>query len=123
MAKKRSESRIKTKSIRVRVTPEEKLILEKLAAEFAVSCGELVRTLIRSAIPESKADLIAVEQLAATRADLGRIGGLLKGWLAGSFERQPPGLQTRDEVVNLLRQIKASQKAVVDVAQRVVKSK
>ena len=116
-----SESRKKTKLIQVRVTPEEKVRLKARAAEFGVSVGELCRRTIFSSTPKSLTDQKAYLELAAMRADLGRVGGLLKGYLAGSFERSPPGLQTRDEVVALLCQIEASQRGVVAVAKRVGK--
>lgn len=119
----RSESRKKTKTIQVRATPDEKTELKARASEFGVSVGELCRKAIFSSIPTSKADMLAVGELAALRADLGRLGGLLKGFLAGSFERQPPGLQTRDVVVKLLHEIEASQRKAVEVAQKVGKAK
>jgi len=118
-----SESRKKTKLIQVRATPDEKVVLKDRALEFGVSVGELCRQAIFGSKPKSLADQNAIQELATLRADLGRLGGLLKGWLAGSFQQQPPAIKTRDDVVKLLRQIEESQKSVVEVAQRIGKSK
>ena len=108
-----SESRQKTELIQVRATPIEKAKLKLRAAAFGISMGELCRQAIFGAIPKSKTDQEARRELAATRADLGRLGGLLKGWLAGAFEQGVPVLQTHTHVVKLLRDIEATQQRVV----------
>lgn len=118
---KRSESRKKTQLIQVRATPEEKADLKARAAEFCVSVGELCRRALFGAVPKSNTDQNAISELAATRADLGRLGGLLKGWLAGSFNQPAPALGTQGEVRRLLREIEAAQKVVVEAALRVAK--
>ena len=82
----RSESRQKTETIGVRCTPEEKAALKARADAFGISVGALCRDTIFGAKPKSKTDQNAIDELALTRADLGRLGGLLKGWLAGVFE-------------------------------------
>jgi len=115
----RSESRIKTKLIQVRVSPEEKLQLKARAADFGVSVGELCRRSIFSAVPKSVADQNAIQELAALRADLGRMGGLFKGWLAGSFSQPAPTLTTSGDVIRLRREIEATQKLVVDAVNKV----
>jgi hypothetical protein len=115
----RSESRKKTKLIQVRVTPEEKVQLKTRAADFGVSVGELCRRSIFSAVPKSLADQNAIQELAALRADLGRMGGLFKGWLAGSFPQPVPSLKTSGDVIRLRRGIEATQKLVVDAVNRV----
>lgn len=110
---KRSESRIKITSIGVRVKPEEKERFQKRAAAFGISAAELCRQLILNSTPKSKADQDAIVELAVTRADLGRLGGLLKGWLSGTFPQGSPNLQTHADVVKLLREIEDAQKKVV----------
>lgn len=116
---KRSESRKKTELIQVRATPQEKSDLKERAAQFRVSVGELCRRAIFGTVPKSHVDQAAITELAAMRADLGRLGGLLKGWLAGSFDRPAPSLKSHSDVVQLLREIEAAQKKVVEAAQRV----
>src|SRR5476649_1987179 len=79
--KPRSENRVKTELIQVRATPDEKAMLKTRAAAFGISVGELCRQTIFGAKPKSLVDQQAIQALADARADLGRIGGLLKGWL------------------------------------------
>ena len=117
----RSEKRQKTKLVQVRCTPEEKLSLKERSAAFGVSVGELCRQAIFRSIPKSKADQSAIQELAVARADLGRLGGLFKGWLAGSFEQSPPGPQTHAEVAALIRKIESSQQAVLDAVKGISK--
>jgi len=115
----RSESRKKTKLVQVRCTPDEKVELKARAAEFRMSVGELCRRAIFGAIPKSKTDQNAIQELSVLRADLGRLGGLLKGWLAGSFSQASPSLKTHSDVVRLLREIEAAQKQVVGAVHKV----
>jgi hypothetical protein len=110
MTGRRSESRKKTELIQVRATPEEKAFLQARAAAFGVSVGELCRRVIFGAIPKSRVDQNAIQEIATTRADLGRLGGLLKGWLMGSFPRSPkPDVE---QVRALLKELEVSQAAV-----------
>lgn len=114
----RSESRQKTELIQVRATPEEKELLKKRAAVFGVSMGELCRQSIFGARPKSRVDQDAIQELAATRADMGRLGGLLKGWLAGSFPAAP-GPEV-ERVRALLKQLEASQATVIACVKHLV---
>lgn len=115
----RSESRQKTELIQVRATPEEKEQLKARAAAFGVSMGELCRRTIFGTQPKSRVDQDAIQELAATRADLGRLGGLLKGWLAGSFPTAPrPSIE---QVRTLLKQLETSQATVIATVKRVVR--
>jgi plasmid stability protein len=114
-----SESRNKTLTIGVRATPDEKKKLQSRAAAFGISMGELVRESLFNSMPKSKTDQSAISELAITRADLGRLGGLLKGWLAGTFPQGVPAPQTQPDVVKLLRQIEAAQKQVLEAVSKV----
>jgi len=109
----RSESRQKTEMIQVRCTPEEKEMLRDRAIAFGCSMGELCRETIFRTRPKSKMDQQAVLELAQARADLGRLGGLFKGWLAGSFEVGQPGPKTKEEIKRLLAQIEETQLSVL----------
>ncbi len=115
----RSESRKKIAHIQVRATPEEKELLRARAAAFGISMGELCRQTIFNATPRSKTDQFAINSLDTTRADLGRLGGLLKGWLSASFEKPVPDIQTGDDVVALLRRIEATQARVLEAVKKV----
>lgn len=109
----RSESRQKTELVQVRCTPDEKAQLKGRAAVFGISVGELCRQAIFNAVPKSKTDLNAIKELAATRADLGRLGGLFSGWLKGAFEEvAPPGPKTTAEIGRILREIDATKNKV-----------
>lgn len=112
----RSESRKKIKTIGVRCTPEEKAALKARADAFGISVGALCRDTIFGAKPKSKTDQNAIDELAATRADLGRLGGLLKGWLAGVFEEVgPPSVQSVPSVMALLHEVQEAQKKALSV--------
>lgn len=115
----RSESRKKTKLIQVRATPQEKAELKARADQFGISVGELCRRTIFDAIPKSLTDQTSIHELAALRADLGRMGGLFKGWLSGSFSQPAPSLKSHSDVVKLLREIETAQKKVVEAANKV----
>ena len=109
-----SESRQKTELIQVRCTPQEKAQLKQRADAFAVSVGALTRDTIFATKVFARTDQLAIAELAATRADLGRLGGLLKGWLAGSFPHSP--MPQPAEIRGLLKQIEAAQEKVVSAA-------
>lgn len=113
-----SESRKKTLTLQVRATPEEKSMLKARAAAFGISVGELVRQTIFSTKPKSKTDLTAIQELAVTRADLGRVGGLLKGWLAGSFPDSPSPDQIK--IRALLHKIEIAQADVLAAVKKLV---
>ncbi len=112
-----SEKRQKTELIQVRATPDEKRQLQKRAAAFDVSVGELVRQIIFGATPKAKVDQQAILELAEMRADLGRLGGLLKGWLGGSFPDAPA--PDKKQVRDLLHEIQKVESNVLDAVKRV----
>lgn len=116
---KRSESRQKITTIGVRCTPAEKDLLKHRAEAFDVSVGELCREAIFRSIPKSKTDQNAIGELATTRADLGRLGGLLKFWLSGDSAQPAPVPKTKTDVVKLLREVEAAQKLVVESVKKV----
>lgn len=114
-----SESRKMTVTIQVRATYGEKLLLKERAAAFGISIGELVRQTIFKAKPQAKTDLMAIQVLAASRADLGRVGGLLKGWLGGSFKDSPSPDQAL--VRELLHKIETAQAEVLEAVKLLVR--
>lgn len=111
-----STSRIKNKTIQVRATEEEKARLKARAEVFGISVGELCRQTIFGATPKSRADQVAIQALAMARSDLGKLGGLLKGWMGGAFPSSPAA--ERNEVRALLNKIEAAQRVVVTMAQK-----
>ena len=113
-----SESRKMTVTIQVRATPTEKATLKARADAFGISIGELVRQTIFKTKPQSKTDLTAIHALAATRADLGRLGGMLKGWLGGAFPNSPSPDQMPTR--SLLHKIEIAQAEVLEAVKKLV---
>ena len=113
-----SENRKMTVTIQVRSTPTEKALLKARANAFGISVGELVRETIFRTTPKSKTDVVAIQVLAASRADLGRLGGLLKGWLGGSF----PNSSSPDQmpIRALLHKIEIVQAEILDAVKKLV---
>lgn len=113
-----SENRKMTVTIQVRATPEEKLLLKARADAFGISVGELVRQTIFKTKPKSITDLEAIQALATARANLGRLGGLLKGWLGGSF----PNSSSPDQmpIRALLHKIEIAQAEILDAVKKLV---
>lgn len=105
-----------TVTIQVRATPQEKLVLKSRATAFGISVGELIRQTIFRTQPKSKTDLEAIQALAFARADLGRLGGLLKGWLGGSFPNSLPSDSI--QIRTLLHDIEAAQIMVLDAVKK-----
>lgn len=114
----KSESRKKLETIQVRATPEEKALLKARAEVFGISVGELVRETLFRTKPKSKIDLEAIQALALARADLGRLGGLLKGWLAGSFPDAPQQDQDQAQIRSLLHEIESAQLIVLSAVKK-----
>lgn len=114
----KSESRKKTVTIQVRATPSEKAMLKARADAFCISVGELVRETIFNTKPKSKTDLAAIQVLATTRADLGRVGGLLKGLLGGSFSNS--SIFDQQQARGLLHKIEAAQVEILNSVKKLV---
>ncbi len=118
----RSESRIKTELVQVRCTPEEKEKLKAHAAVFGISVGELCRESIFGTKPKSVTDKNAVAELASTRADQGRLGGLLKGWLVGVFESGSPTQEMVPDIKKLLKKVDETQDLIIEGVKKVLGS-
>lgn len=69
-----SEKRLKDDSVRVRVTPQERRLIERKARQADVTTSEFIRQAALGLKVRSVADRKAM-------ADLNRLGGLLKWWL------------------------------------------
>ena len=65
----------------VRVTPDEKAVIESLAKQTGHSTSAYLRLLGQGYVPKSIIDHGKVMELARINGDLGRLGGLLKLWL------------------------------------------
>ena len=82
MRKPKSEARQRTDQIKVRVTPAEKASIDANADGHSITTPEFLRRLGCNVVPTSTLDHQVVRDLAHVAGDLGRLGGLLKLWLA-----------------------------------------
>jgi hypothetical protein len=69
--------------LRVPVLPQEKAAIEGLAKQAGRSVARYLRDIGQGYKVHSAVDLDAVRELARINGDLGRLGALLKLWLAG----------------------------------------
>ncbi|MGE4533880.1 plasmid mobilization protein [Halomonas sp.] len=77
-----NETRKRTTHIMVRVSPDEKEAIAQAAAKCDLKVPTYLRELGLGYAPKSTVDAQAFEQLAKLHGDFGRMGGLLKMWLA-----------------------------------------
>ncbi len=89
----------------IRVTAAERAAIEAGAERVQMSTASYLRALGLGHDPPSKVDLRAIHELGRLRADLGRLGGLLKLWLT---DRAGEGTEAR-EVSRVLAEIEQRQ--------------
>ena len=89
----------------IRVTAAERAAIEVGAERVQMSTAAYLRALGLGHDPPSKVDLRAIHELGRLRADLGRLGGLLKLWLT---DRAGEGTEAR-EVSRVLAEIEQRQ--------------
>lgn len=77
-----NETRQRTKHIMVRVSPDEKAKITQAAGRCDMKAPAYLRELGLGYEPKSTVDIQAFEKLAQLHGDIGRVGGLLKMWLA-----------------------------------------
>lgn len=98
----------------IRVTAAEREAIEAGAARVQMSMASYLRSLGLGHNPPSKVDLRAIHELGRLRADLGRLGGLLKLWLT---DRAGEGTEARD-VARVLAEIEAKAAEVESAVRR-----
>ncbi|WP_029002167.1 conjugal transfer transcriptional regulator TraJ [Azohydromonas australica] len=103
--------------LRVPVLPQEKVAIEALAKQAHRPVARYLREVGLGYKLHSAVDLEAVGRLAKVNGDLGRLGGLLKLWLAGDGRtaRFTPAM-----VEVLLGRIAAQQEELARVMQEIV---
>ena len=89
----------------IRVTAAERAAIEAGAERVQMSTAAYLRALCLGHDPPSKVDLRAIHELGRLRADLGRLGGLLKLWLT---DRAGEGTEA-SEVSRVLAEIEQRQ--------------
>ena len=110
--KKKSEKRIKGKIIPVRVSDVEEEVISKKAKEHSLPPSTYLRMAGLNKRIKNTVDSQLVIEVGRLRADLGRLGGLLKAWLSPSepsIGTHPEGQdfikKEKKEVQGLLKQI------------------
>lgn len=79
--KKPKATRRDSTRITLYLLPEEKKFIDEHAARLNISSNEFIRASIRGQRFPSFVDQESIHELVKLRADLGRLGGLLKLWL------------------------------------------
>ena len=105
-----NETRRKTEIIGVRVTIHERDTIKNLASECSMPMSSYLRATGLAHEPRSKIDKQAVHQIAKVGADLGRIGGLLKLWLA-TPEIKPLGVTL--DVPKMLDEMREAKRVII----------
>jgi len=100
--------------IPVYVTEEERELIRSHARAASMSESAFLRALGVGYIPKSRLDQSAVLDLIHVAGDQGRLGGLLKKWLA---ERPGEGASEHD-VAGLLNSLLETQQRLKDAVQR-----
>lgn len=105
-----TDKRQRTRLIGVRVTEEEKQAITRHAADCGLVCGTFLRRLGLGHQVRGVVDQKAVLDLLRVNADLGRLGGLLKHWLADEDKR--PSLETQRDIADLLKRLTDTQQQI-----------
>lgn len=101
--------------IKVYVSPAEREDIDRRAREVGLSRSVYLRQVGLAYEPRSLLDRAQVMELIKSRADLGRMGGLLKLWLTDDERVQGLGA---DQIQVLLDRITANQIALQDLLSR-----
>ena len=72
-------------SIKVVVTEEEKLMIESRAKEANLSNSQYLRDLGLGYQPQSLTDIKTIQEIRSLKADLNKVGGLLKNLMSGEL--------------------------------------
>ena len=88
-------------TLKVRVTPQERAEIERLAAATRLPVATFLRNLGLAYVPKSTLDAQHVRDLLKLGGDIGRLGGLLKLWLV----EQPGKGASETDVRALLNQL------------------
>ena len=117
--KRRSERRVRTQLLQVRLTASERNDVRIRAGMCGVSTASFVRAVALGEKLKVVADQRAVLELIRLRADMGRLGGLLKLWLTNEerFDKERGELSVAD-VRDVLHRIEATEEQIREVVER-----
>ncbi len=85
MSDDKKPKRIRQKTIKVVVTEEEKLMIESKAKEANLSNSQYLRDLGLGYQPKSLTDIKTIQEIRSLKADLNKVGGLLKNLMSGEL--------------------------------------
>lgn len=111
-------TRPRQQRIEVWLSPEELALIDSNAKASGMSRSRFLRELGKGFQPKSYFDNQAIRELVKTRADQGRLGGLLKLWLS---ERKGEGTHPKN-VRELLHQVEALQQQLAKIVMEKVKA-
>ncbi len=124
---KRSESRKRQAHIMIRVSEEEKTRIRQKAAMagYPHRTGTYIRKAVLNYPLRSLVDQYAIDKLLQAKADLGRLGGLFKLWLAKSEDCKASaklGEKDYETVEELVNAIEKRQGDLLQIAAQLMKS-
>ena len=123
-AKADEKPRRECSPIRVVVNDAERALIKAGADEAGLSLSAFLRNVGVGYPVRSIVDQKQIAELAKINADLGRLGGLLKLWLAGDPRLDPRRFPHIDRTIAAtLGQIEASQAVMRDVMDRILASR
>lgn len=85
MSDDKKPKRIRQKTIKVVVTKEEKLMIESRAKDANLSNSQYLRDLGLGYQPKSLTDIKTIQEIRSLKADLNKVGSLLKNLMSGEL--------------------------------------
>lgn len=113
--KQKTQEEIRGKSVKIRVNELEHEEINRRANMYGVTTSTYIRNIALNYPITSKVDYLSLMELGKCRADLGRLGGLLKMWLSNKDRRA--GLD-EIEVKSLYKEIEAKQEELIELARK-----
>ena len=115
-----SQPRRNTQPIRVWVTPQEKAAIAEMASTTGNSTSAYLRKVGLGYEVRSILDVGRAQDLVKVNADLGRLGGLLKLWLAGDKRLEGYSqIELRRLVLMLLVKVETNQQEMREILKKV----
>ena len=110
----------RTHHIDSRLTLDEYQMIMSKAKATGYTASEYMRRVAYGYPLQSMVDQLAVDELIKARADLGRLGGLFKKWLA-EHEKTKPSLGSRfyQEIDNIVSKIEKDQERLLSIAEKI----
>jgi len=118
------EKQNRTHHIDSRLTPKEYEIIVSKAKATGYTASEYMRRVAYGYPLQSMVDQLAVNEMLQTRADIGRLGGLFKRWLAENEKTKPSlGSRSYQEIDRIVSKIQTDQERLLSIAENIIKTK